>query len=101
MSKRDLFINYATTEVYHGNMTEYKYPNGTIPGYTREPSKAELNAYFKAADATAYSPTVHWCGVFQVFLLKKAGVSCHWDRAILNDLYEEDLEITSGAAAQI
>jgi hypothetical protein len=100
MSKRDIFINYAAGEVYHGKMTEYKYPNGTIPGYTREPSKTELNAYFQAGGAAGYSPTVHWCGIFQVYLLKKAGVLCHWDREILNDLYEEDLEITSGEAAK-
>ena len=32
--------------------------------------------------------------------MKKAGVLCHWDRAILNDLYDEDLEIVSGEAAK-
>jgi hypothetical protein len=100
MSKRDLFISYANSEVYHGKTTEYKYPGGTIPGFTRVPSKDELNAYFTAGGAAGYDPSIHWCGIFQVYLLKKAGVLCRWDRAILNDIYDEDLEITSGPAAQ-
>jgi hypothetical protein len=100
MSKLDLFISYATTEVYHGKTTEYKYPGGTVPGFTRVPSKEELNGYFKAGGAAGYDPTVHWCGIFQVYLMQKAGVLCHWDRAIVNNLYDEDLEIVSGADAQ-
>lgn len=99
MSKRDLFIQYATSEVLYGKTTEYKYPNGTIPGYTRAPSKDELNKYFMAA-GSGYDPAVHWCGIFQVYLLQKAGIACRWDRAIVNELYYDDLEIVSGEAAQ-
>lgn len=100
MSKRDIYISYANSEVLYGKTTEYKYPEGTIPGYTRVPSKEELDNYFKAGGAPGYDPSVHWCGIFQVYLLKKAGVLCHWDQAILNDIYDEDLEIVSGEAAK-
>ena len=100
MSKRELFIQYATNEVLYGKTAEYKYPNGSIPGYTRTPSKEELNKYFQAAGVAKYDPTVHWCGIFQVYLLQKVGISCHWDRAIVNDLYYDDLEIVSGKDAQ-
>lgn len=100
MSKRDLFITLATQEVLYGKTTEYKYPAGTIPGFTRPPSKEELNGYFKAAGAGGYDPTVHWCGIFQVYLLKKANVTCYWQQAICQTIYDEDLEIVSGKEAQ-
>ena len=100
MSKRELFIQYATNEVLYGQTTEYKYPNGTIPGYTRTPSNDELNNYFQAAGVAKYDPAVHWCGIFQVYLLQKAGVARQWDRAIVNELYYDDLEIVSGKEAQ-
>jgi len=100
MSKRELFIQYATSEVLYGKTTEYKYPNGSIPGYTRVPSSEELNKYFQAADVAQYDPAVHWCGIFQVYLLQKAGVTCQWDRAIANKLYYDDLEIVSGEQAK-
>ena len=102
MSKRDLFISLATQEVLYGKTTEYKYPNGTIPGYTRRPSNEELDKYFKAGGVAGYSPTVHWCGIFQVYLMQKAGVLCRWEYSqILNNLYDDPgLEITSGREAQ-
>ena len=100
MSKRELFIQYATNEVLYGTTTEYKSANGSVPGYTRTPSKDELNKYFQAAGVAGYDPAIHWCGIFQVYLLKKAGISCHWDREIANDLYYDDLEIVSGKEAQ-
>jgi len=102
MSKRDLFISLATQEVYRGQTAEYKYPNGTVPGYTRVPSKEELNAYFKAGGVAGYSPAVHWCGIFQVYLMQKAGVLCRWaNYEISNNVYDDPgLEITTSKEAQ-
>jgi hypothetical protein len=101
MSKRELFISLANQEVYRGQMSEYKYPN-SIPGYTRVPTKDELNAYFRAGGVAGYAPTVHWCGIFQVYLLQKAGVLCRWAYSeICNNLYDDPgLEITTGKDAQ-
>jgi hypothetical protein len=97
VSKLDVFYWYATCEVYHGGTTEWK-QSGGIPGQTRVPSKEELNNYFKAASVAGYDKSVHWCGIFQIYLLKKAGVICHWDRAIVSD--GNDLEIVSGEDAK-
>ena len=101
MSKRDLFISLATQEVYRGQTAEYKYRN-SIPGYTRVPTKEELNAYFIAGGAAGYDPAVHWCGIFQVYMMQKAGVFCRWAYGeILNNVYDDPgLEITTDKVAQ-
>lgn len=99
MNKLAVFYWYETYEVYHGGTTVWE-KQGSIPGHTRVPSKEELNNYFKAGGAAGYDKRVHWCGIFQVYLFKKAGVACHWDRAIVDDSSGKDLEIVSGAEAK-
>ncbi|MGH9948012.1 MAG: hypothetical protein ACRD6X_12540 [Pyrinomonadaceae bacterium] len=88
----------AANEVFQGetSTTDYK---GNVPGHTRVPTKNELNKYFSAA-GIPYSPGVHWCGIFQLWLLKSSGVACHWDRAIVDDSGGKDLEIVSGEEAK-
>ena|GEM_PF-1197527 len=99
MSKLDVFYWYATCEVYHGGTTEWK-QNGSIPGHTRVPSKEELDKYFKAGGVAGYDKNVHWCGIFQTYLLQKSGIACHWAREIVDDSGGKDLEIVSGEAAK-
>jgi len=97
VNKLDAFYWLATCEVYHGGTQETK---GNIPGHIRVPSKEELNKYFKAGGVSGYNKTTHWCGIFQVYLLKSAGVACHWEREIVDDSGGKDLEIVSGEAAK-
>lgn len=94
MSKLDSFIWNATIEAYCGKLV----PWGT--GIIRRPSKEELNKYFIAATGTPYDKTVHWCGIFQVYLLKKAGVACGWNREIVDESGGKDLEIVKGDDAK-
>ncbi len=90
----------AIMEIFNSpGTTEWK-QGGKTPGYTRVPSKAELDKYFRAADVPGYDKTVHWCGIFQVYLLKQAGVACHWNREIVDDSGGMDLEIVSGEDAK-
>lgn len=80
-------------------------PESNIPGKLRHPSYAELDNYFKTAGwkegFTYYNKkNTHWRGIFQTYLLKQAGIACHWNREIVDDSGGEDLEITTGKEAQ-
>ena len=99
MNKLAVFIWWALYEVYHGK-TSSGGPKGTIPGTIRQPSKTELDKYFQAGGAAGYDPKVHWCGVFQTYLLKCAGVNCHWDGKIVDDSGGRDLQIVEGKEAR-
>jgi hypothetical protein len=98
MSKFDSFIWWAMAEAYSGNLESY----GNSPGITRKPTKAELDRYFIAGGAPGYDKRYHWCGLYQVFLLKKAGVACRWQigGGIEDASGGADLQIVSGAEAQ-
>lgn len=98
MKKFEIFYIGAIMEVFSQGATEWK--QGGTPGYTRVPSKEELDKYFRAADVQGYNKSVHWCGIFQVYLLKQAGVACHWDREIVDDSGGNDLEIVTGEDAK-
>jgi hypothetical protein len=84
---------------YNGKTTILR-SAGREPGILRVPSVAELELYFSTAAGVRYDPKVHWCGIFQTYLLKKAGVNCHWDQAIVDDSGGTDLEISTGDAAK-
>lgn len=100
MKKFESFYMGAVMEIFNSpGTTEWK-QGGKTPGYTRVPSKEELDKYFRAADVPGYDPSVHWCGIFQVHLLKQAGVACHWNREIVDDSGGADLEIVSGEDAK-
>jgi hypothetical protein len=100
MKKFASYYMSAVMEIYNSpGATEWK-QGASTPGCTRVPSKDELDKYFRAADVPGYDKRVHWCGIFQVYLLKQAGVACHWDRAIVDDSNGKDLEIVSGEEAK-
>lgn len=98
MRKIDLFIWWAMSEMYRGNLET----NGKSPGITRVPSKSELDEYFKAGGAAGYDKRFHWCGLYQTYLLKKAGVACHWQigDGIKDDSGGTDLQIVNGEEAR-
>ena len=98
MSKFDSFIWWAMIETYRGNLQT----QNNVPGITRVPSKAELDEYFKAGGAAGYDKRFHWCGLYQTYLLKKAGVACHWliGTGIIDDSGGKDLQIVSGEEAK-
>jgi hypothetical protein len=98
MSKFDSYIWWANYEAYHGKVQTAG--RRSDPGFLRVPSKEELKNYMIAGGASGYDPTVHWCGIFQTYLLLKAGVACHWDRAIVDDSGGRELEVVSGTEAQ-
>ncbi len=70
---------------------------GNIPGYTRVPSKADLDRYFKGCGGNyrGYDTGSHWCGIFATYLMKLAGVNCHWvmGKGIQDDSNGADLEV--------
>lgn len=99
MNKLALYMWWALYEVYHGK-TSTGGAKGQIPGTIRIPLPAELDKYFKAGGAAGYDPTVHWCGLFQVYLLKNAGVACSWNGEIVDDSGGKDLEIVRGDDAK-
>jgi len=98
VSKLDSFIWWAMAETYRGKLETY----GNSPGITRRPSKAELDEYFKTGGAAGYDKRFHWCGLYQTFLLKKAGVACSWriGGGIVDESGGTDLQIVSGPEAQ-
>jgi hypothetical protein len=76
-------------------------PKGSVPGTLRVPSEDEMKNYFNTAGAAGYDlKKTHWCGIFQTYLLVKAGVACHWGREIVDDSGGRDLEIVKGSEAQ-
>jgi hypothetical protein len=104
MSRVEQFVQLAIAEVSKPG-AQAAQVRGSVPGSTRKPTNDELDAYFRESKASnAFDPSAHWCGIFAVSMLRRAGVRCHWvvDGGIFNDLYEdqEDLEITTGADAQ-
>ncbi|MCI0640938.1 MAG: hypothetical protein L0Y72_27010 [Gemmataceae bacterium] len=99
MNKLGTLILWALAEIYHGK-TQSVPAKGGIPGILRIPSVEELKKYFKTAGAGDYDKKVHWCGIFQTYLLIKAGVACHWKYEIVDDSNGKDLEILKGPAAQ-
>ena len=96
MKKVDLYTWLAMYEVNHGNARQW----GNTSGIVRVPAKEELDNYFRAGGMAGYVQNVHWCGIFQVYLLKKAGVRCSWSREIVDDSGGADLEITQGQEAR-
>ena len=98
MSKLDSFIWHAIIEAYRGEMKTSK----NAPGFTRTPSKPELDAYFKVGGAAGYDDRYHWCGLYQTYLLQQAGVACEWivGSGIKDLSGGRDLAITSGDAAR-
>jgi len=59
-------------------------------GYTREPSLAEMDKFFKGSGGfpEGYSGNhkVHWCGVFATYILRKVCTGVAWQRGKLVDL---------------
>jgi hypothetical protein len=102
MSKRGEFLYFALNEVLMDGAVEVG--KGGLPGYTRVPSRTELDEYFTGCGSTfpSFDPRVHWCGIFAAYLLKLIGVRCHWamGRGIVDDSGGEDLEIVRGAEAK-
>jgi hypothetical protein len=100
--KLDQFVMSAMSELFKPEATTFK-GQDNVPGWTRVPSKSELDNYFKTSLAgPAFDPTVHWCGIFATYLLKKAGVRCHWAMGdgITDDSNGQDLETTDSPNAQ-
>ncbi len=102
MSKLGSLFWCANIEILYGKTKPVPVagPKGSIPGILRIPSKEELNNYFRTAGAGGYVKTVHWCGIFQTYLLINAGVACHWHYEIVDDSGGKDLEIVRGKDAQ-
>jgi len=102
MSKLDSFMWWANLEVYRGEML-FADGKGYSSGILRIPSKTELNNYFiEAGLLGGYDPKAHWCGIFQTYLLKKAGIQCHWviSKGIkIEDVSKQEIEESSGPAA--
>src|SRR4051794_40494605 len=93
--KLDQFVMSAMSELFKPNMQEVTVP-GRAAGILRVPSKGELDAYFKDSLAGGgYDPSSHWCGIFATYLLRRAGVRCHWvmSKGIADDSDGVDLEI--------
>lgn len=97
--KKDKYAIACLIELNCGKTIQLK-GLGQNVGVLRRPSVEELNKYFAAAGMGRYDPKVHWCGLFQVYLLKQAGVNCHWAREIVDDSGGADLEIVRGDAAR-
>jgi len=101
--KLDRFVMAAMGELFQPGATTFK-GIGNEPGWIRRPTKEELDKYFRESEAgPAFDPTVHWCGIFATYLLKKAGVRCHWVRSvgITNDEGASDLETANPPEAQL
>ena len=97
--KKQKYIDWAMYELYNGETKFIETPRHAT-GILRRPTTAELKNYFAVAGVGAYDPRVHWCGIFQVYLLRKAGVACSWNRQIVDDSGGKDLEIVTGLDAR-
>lgn len=98
MRKLDVLLWNATCEIHHGGATTCGPKNS--PGFVRVPSREDLDKYFRAAGVTGYVKNIHWCGIFQTYLLQNSGVACSWNREIVDESGGTDLEIVSGDAAK-
>ena len=100
--KLDQFVMSAMSEMFKPEATTFS-GQDKAPGWTRIPTKSELDNYFRTSLAgPAFDSTAHWCGIFATYLLKKAGVRCHWVMCdgITDDSNGVDLETASGPDAQ-
>lgn len=100
--KVDRFYMSAMLELFKPNMQEAPVP-GRAAGIIRVPTKAELDVYFKESLAGGgYDPSAHWCGIFATYLLRKAGVRCHWvmSKGITDDSNGADYEVATDSEAQ-
>lgn len=81
----DLVVRYAVEEL-----------KGQRP--TRRPSLEELNRYCTGCgDSYAgFDNTLHWCGIFATYILRKAGVRVRWARKIVDDSGGQDIKIVWG-----
>jgi hypothetical protein len=77
MSKLDAFLWWANIEVYRSGV-DFENKTNSDSGFVRRPSSDELDNYCIGAGLRKYEPTGHWCGIFQTYLMKKAGINCHW-----------------------
>ncbi len=98
MGLKRTVVYYALSEfdmgLHGGSIT------ATGSGYTRKPSRAELDKYFKASGGfpQGFDKTVHWCGLFATYVLRKAGVGVVWQHGKIVDLSGgKDITLVSGS----